>query len=92
MSCLPPLPPPSLPPDVAYLSDQDSVASQEHKSLWVRKFKKRLSAEREFGPGGRSTRCGRCKGCHFQKDCGTCINCLDKPKFGGPNTKRQCCV
>ncbi|XP_067111823.1 histone-lysine N-methyltransferase 2B [Osmerus mordax] len=78
--------------DVAYLSDQDSVASQEHKSLWVRKFKKRLSAEREFGPGGRSTRCGRCKGCHFKKDCGTCINCLDKPKFGGPNTKRQCCV
>jgi len=25
-------------------------------------------------------------------DCGTCIYCLDKPKFGGPNKKRQACV
>lgn len=27
-----------------------------------------------------------------EDDCGKCVNCLDKPKFGGPNTKRQCCV
>uniref|UniRef100_W5M8W3 [histone H3]-lysine(4) N-methyltransferase n=1 Tax=Lepisosteus oculatus TaxID=7918 RepID=W5M8W3_LEPOC len=26
------------------------------------------------------------------EDCAKCMNCLDKPKFGGPNTKRQCCV
>ena len=26
------------------------------------------------------------------KDCGTCSNCLDKPKFGGPNTRRQACI
>jgi len=25
-------------------------------------------------------------------DCGECVFCLDKPKFGGPNTKRQKCV
>ncbi|KAJ8289768.1 hypothetical protein GJAV_G00005120 [Gymnothorax javanicus] len=47
----------------------------------------------EYGPFGmRSRRCGTCKGCHHEEDCGKCINCLDKPKFGGPNTKRQCCV
>ncbi|XP_053546144.1 histone-lysine N-methyltransferase 2B isoform X2 [Bombina bombina] len=40
----------------------------------------------------RMTRCGNCKGCHVQDDCGKCINCLDKTKFGGPNTKKQCCV
>ncbi|XP_053122966.1 histone-lysine N-methyltransferase 2B isoform X2 [Hemicordylus capensis] len=40
----------------------------------------------------RMTRCGKCKGCLKLQDCGECINCLDKPKFGGPNTKKQCCV
>ncbi|XP_069598179.1 histone-lysine N-methyltransferase 2B isoform X1 [Ranitomeya imitator] len=40
----------------------------------------------------RMTRCGECKGCTVVDDCGTCINCLDKTKFGGPNTKKQCCV
>ncbi|KAL4657715.1 histone-lysine N-methyltransferase 2B isoform X2 [Arapaima gigas] len=42
--------------------------------------------------GLRSRRCGKCKGCLHEEDCGKCMNCLDKPKFGGPNTKRQCCV
>uniref|UniRef100_A0A665W4S9 [histone H3]-lysine(4) N-methyltransferase n=1 Tax=Echeneis naucrates TaxID=173247 RepID=A0A665W4S9_ECHNA len=46
-----------------------------------------------LGPFGyRSRRCGICKGCNHEEDCGKCMNCLDKPKFGGPNTKRQCCV
>ncbi|XP_061598304.1 histone-lysine N-methyltransferase 2B isoform X4 [Cololabis saira] len=46
-----------------------------------------------FVPGGvRSRRCGGCRGCLVQDDCARCINCLDKPKFGGPNTKRQCCI
>ncbi|XP_069460961.1 histone-lysine N-methyltransferase 2B isoform X2 [Ambystoma mexicanum] len=40
----------------------------------------------------RQGRCGRCKGCLHPDDCGKCVNCLDKPKFGGPNTKKQCCV
>ena len=25
-------------------------------------------------------------------DCGRCTFCLDKPKFGGPGTKRQKCI
>uniref|UniRef100_A0A8B9J7L2 [histone H3]-lysine(4) N-methyltransferase n=1 Tax=Astyanax mexicanus TaxID=7994 RepID=A0A8B9J7L2_ASTMX len=41
--------------------------------------------------GLRSRRCGECKGCLHEEDCGTCLYCLDKTKFGGPNTKRQCC-
>ncbi|XP_063168426.1 histone-lysine N-methyltransferase 2B isoform X1 [Candoia aspera] len=44
------------------------------------------------GKKNRMTRCGKCKGCLRLQDCGECINCLDKPKFGGPNTKKQCCV
>jgi hypothetical protein len=26
------------------------------------------------------------------QDCGECVYCLDKPKYGGPGTKRQKCV
>ncbi|XP_068027260.1 histone-lysine N-methyltransferase 2B-like, partial [Melanerpes formicivorus] len=40
----------------------------------------------------RQARCGRCQGCRRPQDCATCANCRDKPKFGGPNTKKQCCV
>ena len=32
-------------------------------------------------------RCGDCQGCTEQEDCGTCINCKDKP-----GRKKQCCV
>ncbi|XP_066494513.1 histone-lysine N-methyltransferase 2B [Tiliqua scincoides] len=45
-----------------------------------------------MGKKNRMTRCGKCKGCLKLQDCGECVNCLDKPKFGGPNTKKQCCV
>ena len=37
------------------------------------------------------TRCKECDPCLAQ-DCGECVNCLDKPKFGGPNKKKQTCV
>eukprot|EP00118_Oscarella_pearsei_P015637 m.141986 g.141986 ORF g.141986 m.141986 type:complete len:1830 (+) comp38354_c0_seq6:56-5545(+) len=40
----------------------------------------------------RSTRCFNCEGCARLSDCGTCTNCLDKPRFGGCNIRRQCCV
>uniref|UniRef100_A0A4W5L9E7 [histone H3]-lysine(4) N-methyltransferase n=1 Tax=Hucho hucho TaxID=62062 RepID=A0A4W5L9E7_9TELE len=52
-----------------------------------------FAKQKSLGPFGlRSRRCGICKGCNHEEDCGECMNCLDKPKFGGPNTKRQCCI
>ncbi|XP_030638866.1 histone-lysine N-methyltransferase 2A [Chanos chanos] len=69
-------------------SDPDSPVLPEPPR--VPKFRR---GGRSFGPFGlRSRRCGECKGCLHEEDCGKCMNCLDKPKFGGPNTKRQCCV
>ncbi|XP_071230884.1 histone-lysine N-methyltransferase 2B-like isoform X2 [Salvelinus alpinus] len=62
---------------------------QKHKYSKQRKFKRNYN---EVGPGGRATRCRTCQGCLREGDCSTCFNCLDKPKFGGPNTRRQCCV
>ena len=43
---------------------------------------------------GARKRSVRCKVCRPRRaeDCGTCDNCLDKPKFGGPNKKKKTCV
>tara|TARA_B100001109_G_C18769959_1_gene430186 strand:+ start:50 stop:532 length:483 start_codon:yes stop_codon:yes gene_type:complete len=35
--------------------------------------------------------CGNCEDCMIG-DCGTCANCLDKPKFGGPGTRKRACT
>ena len=35
--------------------------------------------------------CSGCANC-LKPDCGKCSNCLDKPKFGGRNTKKQRCI
>ncbi|XP_052433256.1 histone-lysine N-methyltransferase 2A [Carassius gibelio] len=66
-------------------SDPESPVIQEHRTPKFRRGRAHLYKNR-------SRRCGECKGCLHEEDCGRCINCLDKPKFGGPNTKRQCCV
>ncbi|KAG7475380.1 histone-lysine N-methyltransferase 2B isoform X1 [Solea senegalensis] len=78
--------------DVGSPSESDSPGLSDPK---VTKAKKpsNFVKKKGLGPFGyRSRRCGVCKGCNHEDDCGKCINCLDKPKFGGPNTKRQCCV
>ena len=35
--------------------------------------------------------CGRCSAC-IRTDCDNCINCLDKPRNGGENTRKQKCL
>ncbi|XP_022073088.2 histone-lysine N-methyltransferase 2B isoform X1 [Acanthochromis polyacanthus] len=90
------------------VADDDDDISDKGRAQWIvsqeniqrrrrgrgrsHRFRKRKMLSR-YAPGGiRSRRCGRCKGCLVEEDCAKCMNCLDKPKFGGPNTKRQCCV
>ncbi|XP_028819501.1 uncharacterized protein kmt2ba isoform X2 [Denticeps clupeoides] len=72
--------------DEGEVSDPESLSSQNLQPVRVRRPPMYNSR------GNRSRRCLRCKGCVQEEDCGRCINCLDKPKFGGPNTKRQCCI
>jgi len=33
----------------------------------------------------------KCEGC-LAKDCGICLYCKDKPKYGGPGKKKRACV
>ncbi|KAG8434544.1 hypothetical protein GDO86_012790 [Hymenochirus boettgeri] len=51
----------------------------------------RTQQEPPVKKGRRSRRCLQCPGCQVPDDCGICTNCLDKPKFGGRNIKKQCC-
>ena len=42
----------------------------------------------------RKSRFRRCKACGpcLRDNCGTCTNCLDKPRYGGRNTRRKSCL
>ncbi|XP_061672689.1 histone-lysine N-methyltransferase 2B isoform X2 [Syngnathoides biaculeatus] len=80
-----------------WLASQEPVPEQPKQ--WRRrgrrrghKFKKRKILSRYLPGGVRSRRCGACKGCLVDSDCAKCAHCRDKPKYGGPNTKRQCCI
>ncbi|KAF4100669.1 histone-lysine N-methyltransferase 2B isoform X3 [Onychostoma macrolepis] len=71
--------------DVASHSEAESEESVEPKLTFRRRYESTAF-------GCRLKRCMRCKGCNRLEDCGRCVFCLDKPKFGGPNKKRQSCV
>uniref|UniRef100_A0A8C1F9K9 [histone H3]-lysine(4) N-methyltransferase n=1 Tax=Cyprinus carpio carpio TaxID=630221 RepID=A0A8C1F9K9_CYPCA len=71
--------------DVASHSEPESEESVEPKPTFRRRYESTAF-------GCRLKRCMRCKGCSRLEDCGRCVFCLDKPKFGGPNKKRQSCV
>uniref|UniRef100_A0A671PZJ3 [histone H3]-lysine(4) N-methyltransferase n=1 Tax=Sinocyclocheilus anshuiensis TaxID=1608454 RepID=A0A671PZJ3_9TELE len=71
--------------DVASHSEAESEESVEPKLTIRRRYESTAF-------GCRLKRCMRCKGCNRLVDCGRCVFCLDKPKFGGPNKKRQSCV
>ncbi|XP_051965681.1 histone-lysine N-methyltransferase 2A isoform X2 [Xyrauchen texanus] len=75
--------------------DKSSVAGSEEAEPPTPPIKPvtRQKMVQEAAPrkGRRSRRCGQCPGCQVPNDCGVCTNCLDKPKFGGRNIKKQCC-
>ncbi|XP_068425205.1 histone-lysine N-methyltransferase 2B isoform X2 [Clinocottus analis] len=84
--------PSAIPKDIGSPSESDSPGLSDPKFIKAKK-QSNFGKRKGLGPFGyRSRRCGTCKGCNHEDDCGKCMNCLDKPKFGGPNTKRQCCV
>ena len=49
------------------------------------------NAGRSKSTRSKRRKCGVCDGC-TRDDCGKCKNCLDKPKFGGPNKMKQKCI
>nr|XP_055052439.1 histone-lysine N-methyltransferase 2A isoform X1 [Misgurnus anguillicaudatus] len=75
--------------------DKSSVAGSEEAEPHTPPIKpitrQKMVQEAPPKKGRRSRRCGQCPGCQVPNDCGVCTNCLDKPKFGGRNIKKQCC-
>uniref|UniRef100_A0AAV2IYU3 [histone H3]-lysine(4) N-methyltransferase n=1 Tax=Knipowitschia caucasica TaxID=637954 RepID=A0AAV2IYU3_KNICA len=76
--------------------DKSSVAGSEEAEPQSPPIKPRETRHKPIQDappkkGRRSRRCGQCSGCQVPEDCGECTNCLDKPKFGGRNIKKQCC-
>ncbi|KAF5895846.1 histone-lysine N-methyltransferase 2B-like isoform X3, partial [Clarias magur] len=67
--------------DLRSHSEPESTGSVEARPVY-----------RHRGFNLRQRRCFNCKGCCQEEDCGTCVFCLDKPKYGGPNKKRQSCI
>jgi len=84
--------------------DENDGGKKAKKSVQKqkKKFDKRKKKNSEGSSGKRSVaahgvswskrlvRCKDCEGCN-REDCGKCIACLDKPKFGGKGTLKQGC-
>ncbi|CAL9704279.1 unnamed protein product [Knipowitschia caucasica] len=79
--------------DASTDEDEEEVVlvdkEQSRKTRNTRESCKITGSERRKRRKRRS--CGECRACLYTEDCGTCDFCIDKPKFGGSNKKRQKC-
>jgi len=70
---------------------------QKTKAKEEKKLERKKPGPRVMGIYGgsskaaKSRRCGECEGC-MRDDCGQCQACADKPRFGGPGTKKKACT
>ncbi|XP_054159228.1 uncharacterized protein LOC128957486 [Oppia nitens] len=55
------------------------------------KRKQQFNEDGTAVPRSRRIGCRECPGC-LADDCGQCLYCLDKPKFGGNDVKKQRCI
>ena len=65
------------------LDSFDTTSSRVTKSL--------ESGKKMMKTRVKKTKCNQCSNC-LKEDCGTCVYCLDKPKFGGPLRLKKKCV
>ena len=80
---LPPPPPP--PPPPAWRTVSSKRLADARLLLLLAKGKPSAPQPRSRWP-----RCGKCEPC-LRGECGQCVNCLDKRKFGGRGLKKQAC-
>ena len=61
--------------------------------MYIIHFNKRFTTQILLGekPQRKRRGCMECAGCK-REDCGTCQNCKDMVKFGGPGRKKQKCA
>ena len=73
------------------LSDDKIKKMLESFDTTSKVTKSAVSGKKMMRTKQRKTKCGQCSKC-LNEDCGTCVYCLDKPKFGGPLRLKQKCV
>ena len=73
-----------------YSSPEEPRPVKKFKTDELLKLQSEYEGNWRQGAKTRRGRCNRCPVC-VRPDCGQCTNCLDKPKFGGPGTKKQAC-
>jgi hypothetical protein len=76
----------------------EAVEMKNQNGKRRRKSKSNVSVESDFAPVMKKSKarvknwcCLKCPNC-LADDCGKCINCLDRPKFGGPFIRKQRCI
>lgn len=67
------------------------MTDQEFDQFVARELMKQPVNAKRKRIESRPPRCGTCKSC-IRPDCGLCINCLDKPRFGGQGKRKKACV
>nr|XP_027197597.1 uncharacterized protein LOC113791944 [Dermatophagoides pteronyssinus] len=81
--------------EIKHSRTTDSGVKKSKSKLNLSKKKSNSSSKDDNSPGMNSKfrrmACRVCEGC-LQDDCGTCLYCLDKPKFGGNDIKKQKCL
>ena len=61
------------------------------KEMSTRFAPKIISAKKMSRGKLKRSACRQCEKC-LREDCGECVNCMDKPKFGGLNKIKQRCM
>ena len=72
------------------------MTDEEFQSFWNdpdlgKALKRRLPQTFRTKSKMKTSRCGACIDCK-KTDCGNCLACLDKAKFGGPGLRKQGCL
>merc|ERR1719219_2289195 len=70
------------------------IATAKARSKSFKKVRARHQMNAVYGSSSNSSkirRCGECEGC-MRDDCGKCSACADKPRFGGPGSKKKACM
>ena len=68
------------------------LISELEMTAHVRAVTSSSGGKSSTGARKRGVRCMECAACLHSEDCGSCIYCKDKPKFGGPGVKKQACM
>lgn len=85
------LPPTTVPAKTPRQSQRPRMPSKKTTPLMLDR-EAAASPSGQQQPRKRGVRCMDCPACLRVDDCGACVFCKDKPKFGGPGVKKQACM